>query len=194
MRVSRVLVAAVALTLLAFGAGAGAEPLPALQPVAHVDLQRYMGRWYVIAMIPTSVERGAHDPVETYRLNPDGTVCTWYRLRPGSLEAPVKLIHSTASVVPGTGNAQWSVHMYWLLRLQYLVGWLQPDYSQVMVVRDKRDYLWYMARTPQVSGADYAAMLARAKSMGYDVSKIVKAPQRWPEKGAGSETFAGDCP
>ena len=192
MHFSRVLVTAVALALLAFGAGAA--PLPAIQPVAHVDLQRYMGRWYVIALIPTSTERGAHDPVETYRLNPDGTVCTWYRLRPDSFNAPVKLIHSTASVVPGTGDAEWKVHLYWLLRLQYKVGWLKPDYSQVMVVRDKRDYLWYMAREPQVSDADYAAMLARAKSMGYDVSKIVKAPQHWPESVAGSTTFAGDCP
>ncbi|MER3546492.1 MAG: hypothetical protein C4338_02360 [Rhodanobacteraceae bacterium] len=184
--------AAGALLLLAFGAGASAQT--AIQPVAQVDLQRYMGRWYVIAMIPSSAEKGAHNPVETYRLNPDGTVCTWYRLRPGSFSAPVKLIHSTASVVSGTGNAQWSVHLYWLLRLQYKVGWLKPDYSQVMVVRDKRDYLWYMARAPQVSDADYQAMLARAKSMGYDVSKIFKAPQRWPESGAGSKPFVGDCP
>lgn len=192
MHFSRVLVAAVALTLLAFGAAA--EPLAAIQPVAHVDLQRYMGRWYVIAMIPTPAEKGVHNPVETYRLNPDGTVCTWYRLRPDSFGAPVKLIHSTASVVPGTGDAQWSVHLYWLLRVQYLVGWLKPDYSQVMVVRDKRDYLWYMARTPEVSDADYAAMLARAKSMGYDTSKIVKVPQQWPERGEGSTKFVGDCP
>lgn len=191
MYFSKVLVAAVALIFLAFEASA--SPLSAIQPVAHVDLQRYMGRWYVIAMIPTSAERGAHDAVETYRRNPDGTVCTWYRLRLGGFNAPVKLIHSTASVVLGTGNAQWSVHLYWLLRVQYLVGWLKPDYSQVMVVRDKRDYFWYMARTPEVSEVDYAAMLARAKSMGYDISKIVKVPQRWPETGPGSNTFTGSC-
>ena len=164
-----------------------------IQPVQHVDLQRYMGRWYVIASIPSRVERGGHNAVETYRLEPDGSICTWFRLRKGSFNAPVKLIHSTATVVPGTGNAEWSVHLYWLLRLQYLVGWLSPDYSQVMVVRDARDYLWYMARTPQVSDADYQAMLARAKAMGYDTSKIKNVPQRWPETGAGSNTFEGSC-
>ena len=170
-----------------------AQAAQPIQPVSHVNLSRYMGRWYVIASIPSSAERGGHNAVETYRLNPDGSVCTWFRLRPGSFEAPVKLIHSTASIVPGTGNAQWSVHLYWLLRLQYLVGWLKPDYSQVMVVRDKRDYLWYMARTPQVSDTDYRAMLDRAKAMGYDVEKIVKMPQRWPETGPGSDAFGGKC-
>jgi apolipoprotein D and lipocalin family protein len=191
MHIFRGFLAAAVLALLAFGASAS-PPAP-IQPVAHVDLQRYVGRWYVIAMIPTSAERGAHNAVETYQLDKDGTVCTWYRLRPDSFTAPVKLIESTASVVSGTGNAQWRVHLYWLLRVQYLVGWLRPDYSQVMVVRDKRDYLWYMARTPRVSEADYQAMLARAKAMGYDTAKIVKVPQRWPESGAGSNVFSGDC-
>lgn len=172
---------------------ASANPQAAIRPVAHLDLQRYMGRWYVIALIPTSVERGAHNAVETYHLDSDGTVCTWYRFRPDSFAAPVKLIHSTASVVASTGNAEWSVHLYWLLRVQYLVGWLKPDYSQVMVVRDKRDYLWYMARAPHVSEADYQAMLARAKAMGYDASRIVRVPQQWPESGAGSDTFSGSC-
>lgn len=174
-------------------AGCASTRLP-IQPVDHVDMTRYMGRWYVIASIPTRAERGGHNTVETYRLNSDGTVCTWFRLRPGSFDAPVELIHSTASVVPDTGNAEWRVHMYWILRLQYLVGWLKPDYSQVMVVRDARDYLWYLARNPEVPKADYQAMLERARSMGYDASKIVKTPQRWPESGPGSNTFRGECP
>lgn len=171
-----------------------AQANPAIRPVHEVDLSRYMGRWYVIASIPSRAERGGHNAVETYRLNPDGTVCTWFRLRPSSFSAPVKLIHTTASVVPDTGNAEWHVHMFWVLRLQYIVGWLNSDYSQVMVVRDKRDHLWYMARTPNVSDADYDAMLARAKAMGYDTSKIEKVPQRWPETGLGRDTFAGACP
>lgn len=191
MHIFQGFLAAGALALLALAASA--SPSGSIQPVAHVDLHRYMGRWYVIAMIPTAPERGAHNAVETYQLDKDGDVCTWYRLRPGSFTAPVKLIHSTAAVVPGTGNAQWSVHLYWLFRVQYLVGWLKPDYSQVMVVRDKRDYLWYMARSARVAEADYRAMLARAQAMGYDTAKIVKVPQRWPEGGAGSNVFSSDC-
>jgi len=182
----------VLLATLSLTACAGtADPI---QPVRGVELSRYMGRWYVIASIPTRFERGGHNPVETYSRNADGTICTWFRQRPGSFDTPVKLLHSTASVVAGSGNGEWRVRLFVFLRTQYLVGWLKPDYGQVMVVRDARDYLWYMARTPQVSGADYQAMLERARSMGYDVAKIVKAPQRWPENDAGSHTFAGACP
>lgn len=188
----RTLIAATLLGMLSLTACA--ETTAPIPPVRGVDLSRYMGRWYVIASIPTRFERGGHNPVETYSHNADGTICTWFRQRPGSFDAPVKQLHSTASVVKDSGNGEWRVRFFAFLSTQYLVGWLQPDYSQVLVVRDARDYLWYMARTPQVSDADYQAMLARAKGMGYDVAKIEKAPQQWPEQGAGSQTFAGACP
>jgi apolipoprotein D and lipocalin family protein len=64
-----------------------------------------------------------------------------------------------------------------VLRWQYVIGWLADDGSQTLVVRDARDHLWYMARTPEVSAADYAAMLRRAAAMGYDTGRIERVPQ-----------------
>ena len=119
--------------------------------------------------------------METYRLEPDGTICTLFRFRDRRFSAPLKTVHSTATVVPHRGNADWRVHLYWLLRLQYLVAWLAPDYSRVIVARDARDYVWLMARTPRISPRDYADMVARVARMGYDVRKLRKSPQHWPE-------------
>ena len=47
---------------------------PPLQTVAHVDLARYMGDWYVIANIPYFAEKGCFDSVESYALRADGEV------------------------------------------------------------------------------------------------------------------------
>lgn len=164
-----------------------------IKMVDQVDLPRFMGRWYVVGIIPTRLERGNHNPVETYRLDRDGNVCTWYRYRVDGLDSPVKLLHSTGLVVPGTGNAEWKVRFFGLFKAQYKVGWLAPDYSQVLIVRDARDYLWYMARTPTVTEVDWQAMLERARGMGYDPSRIERVPQRWPETDAGRDTFHGEC-
>ncbi|MGB5735066.1 MAG: lipocalin family protein, partial [Thiohalocapsa sp.] len=49
-----------------------------MDTVAKVDLERFMGDWYVVANIPTFVEKGAHNPVESYALNPDGTIATTF--------------------------------------------------------------------------------------------------------------------
>lgn len=153
------------------------KPIP---PVSHVDLARYIGRWYVIASIPTRYGRHGYNQVETYHLGPDGDIHTTFRYRQGGFHGPLKTIHSTATVVAGSGDALWKVHFFWLFRLQYIVAWLAPNYSRVIVARDARDYVWLMARTPHISPARYRAMLARVRSMGYDMHKIRKVPQRWP--------------
>jgi apolipoprotein D and lipocalin family protein len=51
-----------------------------------------------------------------------------------------------------------------------------------VIGREARDYVWIMARTPEMSDADYEGILEFLKSQGYDVARIRKVPQRWPEE------------
>jgi len=73
------------------------------------------------------------------------------------------------------------VQVFWPIKAQYIVAWLKPDYSQVIVARDKRDYTWVMARTPTVSQTDYDALMAKVKALGYPMDKIRKVPQSLPQ-------------
>jgi apolipoprotein D and lipocalin family protein len=50
-----------------------------LDTVSYVDLERFMGDWYVVASIPAFIEKGAHNAVESYALNSDGTIATTFR-------------------------------------------------------------------------------------------------------------------
>jgi apolipoprotein D and lipocalin family protein len=163
--------------VLALAACRSAMPEKSIRPVSHVDLPRYMGRWYVIASIPTRFGRDGYDQVETYRLQPDGKIYTSFRFHDGDFSGPTKTIHSLATVVPGSGNAEWEVHLFWVLREQYIVAWLASDYSRVIIARDARDYVWLMARTPQITANDYRSMLARVRAMGYDIGELRKVPQ-----------------
>ena len=160
---------------------AGARGLPPIAPVAKVDLPRFMGDWYVIATIPTRFEKTAFNALETYTLRPDGEVATSFRFRDGAFDGKMKKIESTGYVKHGTGNAVWGVEVFWPIKAQYIVAYLKDDYSQTIIARDARDYLWVMARTPTVSQADYDALVGRAEQYGYRGADIRKVPQEWPE-------------
>lgn len=148
-----------------------------------------MGRWYVIATIPTRFEANAWNAVETYELQPTGNIDTAFRFNSGAFEGPVKHIHSIGYVQPDSGNAVWGVQLFWPFRAQYIVAYLRGDYTQTIVARDGRDYTWIMARTPSVSAIDYAGFIAKVEALGYDVSKIRRVPQRWlPESERGKAT------
>ena len=63
---------------------------PDMETVDYVDLERFMGDWYVIANIPTFLEKGAHNAVETYELNNDGTIATTFTFRDGGFDGKEK--------------------------------------------------------------------------------------------------------
>ena len=119
--------------LVALGIGtllaACASTPPTIPPVASVDLPRFMGDWYVIAQIPTYIERKAFDSVESYRLDEDGKIRTTFRYRNGSADAPLKTMEPVGRVVPGTNNAVWEMQFVWPIQAEYVIVDLAPDYS-----------------------------------------------------------------
>jgi apolipoprotein D and lipocalin family protein len=65
----------------------------------------------------------------------------------------------------------------WPIQAEYVIAWLDESYRQTIVARSKRDYVWYMARTPQVSDSDYQQAVQRIAAMGYDTRKLRRVPQ-----------------
>ena len=182
MKLSKLLIAAGAVALLATAcAGARTKGEAPIKPVAQVDLQKFMGPWHVIAAVPSFMENEAFNAVETYKLQPNGEIDTSFRYRNNAFTNPVKTIHSTGFVQPNTNNAVWGVQIVWPIKAQYVIAYLNDDYSETIIARDKRDYVWIMARTPTISQADYDALVERVKQMGYKMSDLRKVPQQWPE-------------
>jgi apolipoprotein D and lipocalin family protein len=66
----------------------------------------------------------------------------------------------------------------WPFKAQFLITYLSPDYSQTIIARDKRDFFWIQARTPQISEEDYQRLLKMLAEQGYDMSKVRKVPQQ----------------
>jgi len=173
------LTALLCLPLLGAG-GCSTITHPPLETVAAVDLPRFMGDWYVIANIPTFIEKGAHNAVESYRLAADGTIDTVFRFRAGSFDGPPKRYNPRGFVLDHESNAVWGMQFIWPIKADYRIVWLTPDYTQTVIAREARDYVWIMARTPWIPEADYSAILAFLKAQGYDVNQVQLVPQRWP--------------
>lgn len=153
--------------------------MPPVETVDYVDLERFMGDWYVIASIPTFIEDEAYNAVETYELAEDGSIPTTFRFRDGGFDAEVETYESTAFVEDEDSYAVWGVQFVWPIRADYRITWLAGDYSQTVIGRNQRDYVWIMARTPSIPEADYQRMVEHVESIGYDVSELRKVPQRW---------------
>ncbi len=166
--------------LIPLVAGCQTVSHPPLATGPHVDLPRFMGDWYIIANIPTFIEKGAHNAVESYRLAPDGSIETTFTFRAGSFDGALKRYNPRGFVLDRNSNAVWGMRFVWPIKADYRIAYLSPDYGQTVIARTARDYVWIMARTPQIGAADYAQLLRFVGEQGYDVTKVQKVPQRWP--------------
>jgi apolipoprotein D and lipocalin family protein len=177
----------------AFIAGCAGTGLPPLRGVEEpVDLPRFMGDWYVIAHIPIhlpplATEAEAFNGVESYRLNPDGTIATTYRFLDGGFDGKETVMEPRATVANAPVNSEWKMKFFWFLPAgDYLVLSVDPDYQRTIIGVPDRRWVWIMARTPTLPAAEYAAMVAELEAMGYDTTKLRVVPQKWPA-GAGPQ-------
>jgi len=165
--------------LLAITLGACAARGPQMETVDYVDLERFMGDWYVIANIPTFLEKGAHNAVESYALNEDGSIQTTFTFRKGSFDGEKKEFNPKGFITDKQSNAIWGMRFVWPIKADYRILWLDEAYSQTVIGRNKRDYVWIMARQPTIPEADYRKIVEFLAAQGYDTTRVQKVPQRW---------------
>jgi apolipoprotein D and lipocalin family protein len=156
----------------------GCTSQPPMPTVDYVNINRFMGDWYVIANIPTFIETDAHNAIESYRLNADGTVATTFTFNDGGFNGEKKVYRPKGFIRDTTTNAIWGMQFIWPIKADYRIVYLDENYSQTIIGRSKRDYVWVMARTPNIPESDYQNLIEVIAKLGYDTSKLRKVPQQ----------------
>ena len=154
----------------------GCQTMKPIHTVEAVNLKRFMGDWYVIASIPTFIEKDAYNAMESYRLDDDGTVATTFRFNKGSLAGPLKEYTPRGFVQDKTSNAVWGMQFIWPFKAEYRIIYLTDDYSQTVIGRTKRDYVWIMARQPSIPDGDYERILGFLTDQGYKLNDLRRVP------------------
>ena len=163
-------------------APASAAPGP-LTTIASLNVPRYMGTWYEIAKYPNYFQRKCvRNTRAEYVLQANGTVRVTNRCTQEDGTAD-EAVGAARQIGPAT-SPQLEVRFApaWLSFLPAVWGdyWvidLDPDYQLAAVSEPKREFLWVLARTPQVSPEAYNALLQRLAQRGFDLQKLQRSVQ-----------------
>ncbi|MEO8347122.1 MAG: lipocalin family protein [Betaproteobacteria bacterium] len=168
--------------LLMFAGGAkfafaADAPLPV---VGALDLTRYFGTWHEVARYPNFFERVCvADVTAIYAANADGTIEVANACR--KADGTMTQANGVARVVTPPSKLQVRFAPDWLSWLplvwaNYWVIELADDYSYAVVGEPSREYLWILSRTPQMSDATYARIVAKLPTLGFDPGRLVRNP------------------
>ncbi|MEO8486984.1 MAG: lipocalin family protein [Betaproteobacteria bacterium] len=175
---------ACALCALALSAPAFAQD--SLGTVDKVDLSRYAGTWFEIARLPNKLQAEcAGDVTTSFTRRGMNTfdIVTRCRRKDGSEEVD----NGIARVRDTSTNAKMEWRFLPLALAWWPFAWsdywivdLAPDYSYAMAAAPTRESMWILARTADLDAANYARLVAKARTLGFDTDKLIRTRHSAP--------------
>ena len=156
----------------------GCASRPLLSTVPRVDLKRYEGRWFEIAKYPNWFQRGCvADTTAEYTAQLDGSIRIVNRCR--QKNGSIREAKGLATIVPGSNHSKLRVRFagspiagdYWIIGLD------EKNYSWALVGHPSRQFLWILAREPQLAPKTYSNIVSLAEKLGYKAARIEKSTQ-----------------
>jgi len=150
--------------------------LSELRVIEQVDLNRYVGRWYEIALIPVWFQKEcAGGTTAEYTLIKEETVSVANQCC--KKDGSVKEAKGRAWVVDKKTPAKLKVSFFSLFGLWFFAGdyWiidLGPEYEYVVIGHPSRNIGWILSRTPQLTDQVLKYIAERLEAKGYDFSKF----------------------
>ncbi len=143
-----------------------------VQPVGSFQVKQYLGKWYEIARLDHSFERGLTQVSAQYSLRSDGGVKVinrGYNPKKGEWQQA----EGKAYFVENAQTGYLKVSFFGPFYGSYVVFDLDSAYQYAFVSGPDHDYLWLLSRTPTVSDAVKQRFIDKAKALGFATDKLI---------------------
>jgi apolipoprotein D and lipocalin family protein len=148
--------------------------------VQSVDIDKFMGDWYVLAGRFTFLEKDVHNGLERYTWNKEeNRIDVDFTYNKGSLTGPKKSIPQKGWIFDKVTNAHWKISPLWPLKFDYLVVALDENYRWTAIGVPDQKYLWIMARDWRNPEATIDEAVKQLEKVGYNTKDLVRVPHQW---------------
>ena len=147
-----------------------------IEPVTGFDADSYMGRWYEIARLDHSFERGQSNVTADYALEGDGRVSVLNRGF-DEAEGQWREASAVARFAGASSVGHLEVSFFQPIYASYVIFELADDGSYAYITGHNRDYLWLLARTPRVADDVKSDFAQRVSDLGFDESGLIWVDQ-----------------
>ncbi len=142
-------------------------------PVTDFEINNYLGKWYEIARLDHSFERGLTQVSAEYRLQDDGGVQVINRGFSAEDNA-WKEAEGKAYFVNETSEGYLKVSFFGPFYGSYVIFELDKEnYQYAFVSGPNTDYLWLLSRTPTVSESVKNSFVSMAQTHGFDTDNLI---------------------
>ena len=146
-----------------------------MKTVDYVDIERFMGKWFVTAIVPNMIENGATNASDIYELNPDGTIAITYDAIKDGKKRQIK---QKGTIINKESNADWTIQMKKpyvpFLKFPFKIILIDPNYKYMAVGYPDNKMGWIMNRDTNMDELVYEDILVKLEEFGYSKDQFVK--------------------
>jgi apolipoprotein D and lipocalin family protein len=144
-----------------------------VKPVDNFKLEKYLGKWYEIARLDHSFEKGLSRVTAEYSLRPDGGVKVINRGY-SAKDNKWKEALGKAYFVKGPDQGFLKVSFFGPFYGSYVIFALDHEnYQYALVSGPDKSYLWLLARSPKMNEDIKNDLIVKAKAAGFDTGKLL---------------------
>lgn len=148
-----------------------------VKPVDHFNADRYLGKWFEVARLDHSFERGLSKVSASYSLRDDGGIRVINRGYDAQKQQ-WKEAEGKAYFVNGKDLGYLKVSFFGPFYGAYVVVELDHEgYQYSLVSGPNKSYLWILSRTPQMNPETQKRLVEKASALGYDTGKLIFVEQ-----------------
>lgn len=146
-------------------------------PVDNFKLDRYLGKWYEIARLDHSFERGLSRVTAEYSLRDDGGVKVLNRGY-NDEKKEWKEAEGKAYFVERPDQGYLKVSFFGPFYGSYIIMELDKEnYQYSLVCGPDKSYLWILSRTPELPQQIKSMLIEKASKLGFDTAKLINVNQ-----------------
>ncbi len=144
-----------------------------IEPVEGFELNKYLGKWYEIARLDHSFERGLDNVTAEYSLRDDGGVKVTNRGF-STIENKWKEVEGKAYLARNEREGYFKVSFFGPFYGSYIVFELDKEnYQYAFITSYDKSYLWLLSRTPTVSDELINRFVQRSKNLGFETDQLI---------------------
>lgn len=146
--------------------------------VKELDINKYMGKWYEIARLPNSFEKGLVGVTAEYSILKEGRFNVVNQGYKASLNGKLKTAKGKAKVPDINEPGKLKVSFFLFFYADYYILELDTnDYQWALIGSSSDKYLWILSRTPQLDTEIYETLVNNAEKRGYDINRLIRVEQ-----------------
>ncbi|MDG5814336.1 lipocalin family protein [Chitinispirillales bacterium ANBcel5] len=149
-----------------------------IEPVEHLDMEAFSGKWYEIARLPNRHQRGFEDVTCTFTPEGRGRYSLVTEGYNATRRRRKTRLSGRVTIPDDSQMGAMQLRVFRFFTVDYNVIKVDTvNYTYALVSGDSKKYMWILSREPVMDKETFDSLVNTAQTLGFETDRLEMVPQ-----------------